>query len=121
MATPPLVFGPIPPYNNVPINAQFYQPSRFVISSIILGLTTLVTTTISNNYVIGQLVRLIIPEENGCSQLNEQTGYVLSLPSPTQLEISIDSSGVNPFISASGPVLPQILAIGDINNGLISS
>jgi len=121
MATPPLIFGPIPPYSNVPINAQFYQPSRFVISDVALGQTTLVTTTANLNYVIGQLVRLIIPQENGCSQLNEQTGYVLSIPNPNQVEISINSSQANSFISSSGQVLPQILAVGDVNSGLTSS
>ena len=121
MDSPPLIFGPIPPYSNVPINAQFYQPSRFVISNVTLGQTTIVTTTTNMNYVIGQQVRLLVPSQNGCSQLNEQTGYVLSLPAANEVEVSINSAGGNAFTAGSGQVSPQILAIGDVNSGLTSS
>jgi len=114
---PPLIFGPMPPFNNLPIESQFYQPSRFVISNVALGITTIVTTTLDMNYVIGQEIRLIIPTQNGCRQLNEQTGFVISIPSSNQVEININSLGGDPFVSATGQVLPQILAIGDVNTG----
>ena len=117
MSTPPLLNGPQALYNNVPIEPQFYEPSRFVISDITLGATTLVTTTEDNNYVIGQLCRLIIPPGYGCRQLNEVSGYVDSIPDTNQVILLIDSSGGNPFISADLRQQPQILAIGDINNG----
>lgn len=114
--------GPTPAYNNPPIKPQYFEPSRFVISNVALGQTTTVTTTDSVNYFIGQLVRLIIPNGYGCVQLNEVKGYVLSLPSSTQVQVAIDSSkNVDPFVSASLAQVPQILAIGNINTGIISS
>lgn len=113
---------PIPPYSNVPINAEFYQPSQFFISGISLGLTTTVTTTLDVNYVVGQQVRLIIPPTFGCRQLNESQGYVLSIPAPNQVILSIDSStNVDPFKSSSARTQPQILAIGDVNTGYTST
>lgn len=115
------IVGPIPPYSNLPINAQYYQPSQFFISMISLGQTTTVTTTVNHNYVIGQEVRLIIPKYFGCRQLNEQTGFVISIPALDQVVISIDSSeNVDPFQSSNFTTQPQIIAIGDINNGIIS-
>jgi len=111
---------PIPPYSNPPIQPQFYEPSRFVISSITLGATTTVTTTLDMNYVIGQLVRLIIPRAFGCIQLNEQEGYVISIPASNQVVLDIYSAGGSPYISATDPNVPQILAIGDINLGAIN-
>ena len=110
---------PIPPYQNVPIEPQYYQPSRFVIYSVTLGQETIITTSVNHNYVIGQLVRLIIPAAFGCFQLNESKGYVLSIPSSNQVLVSIDSSvNVDHFIaSSSTAVFPQILAIGDVNSG----
>lgn len=114
--------GPTPPYNNPPIQPQFFKPSMFFISDVDLGQTTIVTTTENNNYVIGQLIRLIIPKTFGCVQLNEISGYVLSIPAPDQLEIAIDSSrNVDPYTSSSSDTQAQILAIGDINTGIISS
>ena len=113
---------PIPPYQNLPIEPQDYQPSRFVISDVTLGVTTTVTTTLDNNYVVGQLVRLIIPETFGCRQLNESQGYVLSIPAADEVVVSIDSSqGVDPYVASTATTPAQILAIGDVNTGIISS
>jgi hypothetical protein len=112
---------PIPPYSNLPINAQFYQPSRFVISGITLGVTTTVTTASDNNYVVGQLVRLIIPPSFGTRQLNEQEGYVLSIPTPNQVVININSVGFDPFINSFATSKAQILPIGDIGNGVVNT
>ncbi len=113
---------PIPPYANLPINAQYYQPSRFVISAITFGSTTTVTTTANMNYVVGQLVRLLIPSQFGSWQLNEQEGYVLSIPSANQAQISINSINTDPFVNSTFKgESPQILAIGDVNSGFIST
>lgn len=116
-----VVSYPISAYQNVPIEAQFYQPSRFVISAISLGQTTTVTTTTDQNYVIGQQVRLLIPPSFGSIGLNDQTGFVISIPSITQVTLDINSVGVDAFISSSATTKAQILAIGDVNTGIIST
>lgn len=91
---------PIPPYANVPIEPQNFQPSQFIISNIMLGNPTTVTTTNNMNYVIGQLVRLLIPTPFGSFQLNEQEGYVVALPALNQIKVNINSTNnVNAFIS----------------------
>lgn len=112
---------PIPAYSNVPIQPQNYQPRRFQISSITRGLTTVVTTTLDMNYVIGQLVRLIIPPTFGIRQLNEQEAYVVEIVSTNQVRLDIDSRGMDAFINSSATTKPQILAIGNINSGYVSS
>lgn len=114
---------PIPLYANVPIHAEYYQPSQFVISAVTLGVTTTITATTDMNYVIGQEVRLLIPAPFGCTQLNGFKAYVLSLPATDQVELNINSSvNVNSFIASSSLVQSaQILAIGDINTGYSST
>lgn len=121
MSIPPLLNGPIPPYTNPPIEPQNFKPSRFVISAIALGITTLVTTSVNHNYVVSQECRLLIPNGYGCRQLNEVTGFVQSIPNPNQVVLNIDSQNANLFINASLRQLPQILAIGDINTGSINN
>lgn len=117
-----VVSYPIPPYSNVAIESDFYQPGQFFISAIVLGLTTLVTTTTDMNYVVGQEIRLIIPPEFGCRELNGQTGFVLSIPASNQVIVSIDSSrNVNEFTSSSATTQPQIIAIGDVNSGALNA
>ena len=118
---PPLMTGPIALYNNVPIEPQFYKPRAFFITALSLGETTTVTTSVDQDYVIGQLCRLIIPNGWGSRKLNEQLGYVISIPAPNQVVLNINSQEVNPFINAGFPTRPQILAVGDINNGDINT
>ena len=115
------ITGPIPAYSNPPIQPQFYEPSRFQISAITLGATTTVTTTITHNYVVGQQVRLIIPPTFGTRQLNEQTAFVISIPASNQVVLDLFTVGLDPFIASSAPTKAQILAIGDINSGIISN
>jgi hypothetical protein len=122
MAFPYPYTGPIALGNNYPINAQYYQPSQFFVANITLGATTTVTTTVNHNYVIAQQCRLIIPPSNGCIQLNESQGTVIQIPSPTQVVLSIDSSrNVDQFQTSTANTQPQILAIGDFNQGATNS
>jgi len=122
MAFPYPITGPIAPYTNVPINPQWYQPNRFVISAVTLGQTTTITATANMNFVIGQLVRLLIPPLFGCIQLNELEGYVISIPAADQVVLTIDSSrNVDAFQTSSATTLPQIIPVGDVNSGQINA
>ena len=117
-------FGPpTPDYNNPPINPQYFQPSRFVISGVLRGPTTTISTTVAHNYVIGQEVRFLIQPTFGMQQLNQQTSFVIAVPTPTTFTVNIDSRLYNPFIPSPsyGPTLPQVVAIGDENSGIIST
>ncbi len=116
-----IISGPVPAYSNVPINPEYYQPRRFVIEAIQLGFTTVVTTTQDMDYVIGQQVRLHIPPAYKSYQLNNQTGYVISIPETDQVELSINSSGYTPFLAAMDNQQPEIIGIGDINSGVINT
>ncbi len=110
---------PTPAYSNPPINPQFFQPSRFVISDISLGQMTTVTTSEDHNYVIGQLVRLLIPSIFGSYQLNETQGYILSIPSSTQVVVGIDSIQANAFISS--PYIANITNISQAASAVITA
>lgn len=115
-----------PPFNpsiNLPINAQYYQPSVFDISALALGTSTAVTTSVDHNYVVGQAVRLHIPVAYGSSAISGQQGYVTSIPSVTQVVVNIDSTLANSFIASPsyGPTPPQICAIGDVNSGPLNA
>lgn len=113
---------PIPIYQNLPIQAQFYQPSLFFISNIILGLVTTVQTTEDVNYTVGQEIRLLIPPSFGSYQLNGKTAFVIDIPSTNQVILNLDSSSnVDTYIASTNATQSaQIVAVGDINNGNIS-
>jgi hypothetical protein len=122
MAFPYPYAGPIALLNNLPIEPQYYSPNFNFISNIALGQVTTVTTTVNTEFVIGQLCRLIIPPTYGCRQLNNVTGYVLSLPTPTTIVLDINSSqNVDAFTASSVSNQPQILPVGDVNTGAINA
>jgi len=116
-----IVTSPTPPYQNPPITPQYYQPSRFVISALSIGTTTTVTTSVSNNYVIGQQCRLLIPNGYGSTQLNEMIGIVIAKPAANQVIINLNSQYANIFINAALSQQPQIVAIADVNTGAINA
>lgn len=128
----PVIGGPIAPYSNVPIAPQNYQPSQFDITALSYGVTTTVTmanstNNVAPNYVVGQEIRLNIPEKYGANQLNGKSGFVISIPSSSQVEVAINSIGTNPFIASpafqtgQSQTPAQIIAIGDIGNGKVNS
>ena len=112
---------PIPLFQNVIPAPENYKPSRFFISDISLGIRTTVTTTVDNNYYIGQLVRLLIPNGFGSYQLNEKLGFVIAIPASDQVLLDIDSTMANSFVNASLNTKAQIVAVGDNNTGNINS
>jgi len=113
----------IAPERNPPINPQYYQPRSYVISDLTRGVNTTVTTDVNHDYVIGQLVRLLIPNVYGTYQISGQTGYVIQIPAADEVVVNINSLNSDPFVTMPfyGPTPPQILAIGDVNSGYISS
>jgi len=127
----PRILGPVAPFSNLPIQPQNFQPSQFVITGITFG--TVTTFTLANgtnsvppNYVVGQQVRIVIPQAYGSYQLNQQFGYVISVPTTNSVVVGINSVGTNSFIASptftfgQSQTQPQILAIGDIANGQIN-
>lgn len=83
----------------------------------------MVTTLVDHNYVIGQVVRLLIPQVFGASALDEKQGIVIVIPSANQVVVDIDSTGIDPFIPipAFSRTPPQIVAIGDVQTGAINA
>ena len=126
--TNPILNGPQALYNNVPINPEYFQPSKFQITAITPGRSTTVTVAasfgVNCNYVVGQRVKFVIPSPYGAYQLNGQSGYVTSLPATNQFVVDIDTSlNFSSFVASPtyGPTPPQVIATGDINSGIISS
>ena len=113
---------PIPAYANVPIHPEYFEPRQFFINNIVLGYQTLIEATSDMDYVIGQEIRLIIPPSFGSRQLHGVIGYVIEIPASNQVLTDINSSqNVDTFFLSSATTRPQILPVGDINNGIISS
>ncbi len=115
---PGVISYPVPAYANVPIHSDYYQPSRFVITAITESIVTTITTSVDHNYVIGQIVRIVIPVLYGARQLNGMQGTVLSIPSTTQIVVNIDSSFFDPFIA--NPITAVITGASQASNCVLT-
>lgn len=113
-----------------------YSPGVSFISSLTLGTSTTINTTVPHNFVVGQEVAFRVPSQWGTIQLNSQNnsripsspvyGFVTSVPTTTSFVVTIDSSFFTPFNSnvtvsqVPGLSFPQVLAVGDVNTGGLS-
>lgn len=109
-------------YNLGLYNSGTYTPFLCDISAVNTGQTTTITTTLPHGFVIGNEVQFIIPDEWGIIQLDEQVGYISSIPTASSFVVDIDSSGFDQFINPSTPphvvIDPaQVVPIGDSNTG----
>lgn len=110
-----------------------YAPGVSIISGITTGTTTTITTTDAHNFVVGQEVAFRIPSAWGTTQLNSLPnttipgspiyGYVISVTDYRTVVVNINSTGYTAFnsnqsfTSVAGLSYPQIVAVGDVNNG----
>jgi len=122
----PLKFFMGSPYNRYNLglfNSGTYTPALNDIDAITQSNPALVTTIDNHNYVIGQEVQFFIPPQWGIRQLDQLTGYVLSIPALDEFTVSIDTTLFDAFVTPTPSAFividpAQVMGIGDSNFGL---
>lgn len=103
-------------YRVVNYSPLFY-PRRFTIINITQATQAVVTTSIPHNYTVGQLVRFSIPSVSGMVQLDQQTGTIVSITSPTIFVVNIDTSAYTAFtfptVAQQPSLFPQVVPVGE--------
>lgn len=100
-----------------------YLPAMRIIANITNGKPAIVTTSFSNSYISGEIVRIVMPFVHGYStwgmqQINNQTGTI-EVIDDTNFYIDIDTTVYEPFVSfTAGPQRPCVVPIGEINSML---
>jgi hypothetical protein len=120
----PFNSGPIPDYNNPPITPEYYSPNLSVLQTItpVNTFKTVIVTVFPNEFVVGQLVRFVLPPNVGMDSLNEQPAYITSIVDSQTFIVAADSTGQNPFDPSRNPrQTPFVIPVGDVNSGQINS
>ena len=120
----PFNSGPQADYRNPPITPEYYSPNFSVLESItpINTFQTQIVTVASNEFVVGQLVRFVLPSNTGSVPLNEQTAYITSITDSQTFIAAIDATAMNPFNPSRNPrQTPFVIPVGDISSGQINS
>lgn len=114
-----IVTSPFPPFQNLPIESDFYEPNFFIISAITLGLTTTVTTSVDHNFSVGQIIRFRVPNRYKTRELDEKEAIIFSIPSSTELVCNIESNSFTPFVSS--PYVSNITNISQATNPTVTA
>jgi hypothetical protein len=102
--------------------APIFYPSNRIITKVAIGATTLVTLSVDHNYVVGQVLRFIVPEAFGATQLNGLTGTITHINqtdglSTNTVRVNINSAAFTPFAfpatASLGEFTPaQVIPVG---------
>ena len=99
-----------------------YQPAMRVMSAIIPGNPSVVTTTVPHLYKTGTIVRFNIPTGFGMQQVNQAIGPIIVTGSTT-FWVAINSTKAQPLLDislwpANAVSYPNCTAIGEDNSML---
>lgn len=102
------------PYN------PYYYPRNRLITSITQATSAVVQMSVTHGFTPGQLVRILVPDAFGMSQINGQLGTVTAINTTTNtITINIDSSGYSAFAfptsatALAGVTFPQVVPVGE--------
>ena len=93
--------------------SDFY-PDHQIITNITNEQNATVTTLSNHGYIVGQIIRIVVPIDFGMTQINGLTGTIISIPALNQISVDINSSSFDQF---SIPVVitnvPQTIPVGE--------
>ena len=86
------------------IESPTYQAAMRIINALTLAGNATVTTSFDHDYLVGLIVRLLIPSEFGMIEANNLVGTILSVPGSDSFVVDINTRGFDAFVLASAAV-----------------
>ena len=116
---PQIVAGTTGSWRKINFNPIFY-PRRRSMAEVTTGTSTVVTTTVTHGYQVGQQVRFVVPAAYGMTQLNGLVGNIIAVNTSTTVNsftVDIDSSAFTAFsfpLTAAVPFSPaEVIPVGE--------
>jgi len=123
LANAPGAVGGTGVWREIPTPPLYAPRRKFVVNVVSSGVTTVVTTSVTHQYTVGEEVRMYVPSAaNGMVQIDGLQGTVLSVDlTNNTFTLDIDSSSFTAFawpLTASFPYTPaQCMAFGSVAAG----
>lgn len=96
--------------------SPIYQPAMRQITAITQTNPVVVTTSFDHDYFNGDVIRIVIPIDQGMRQLNHQYAAITVL-SPTTFSMPIDATNFEALtIPANARQAPQTVSVGVANS-----
>ncbi len=101
------------------IQEPIFQPAYRIIASISQSNPATVTTTFAHGYTDDQVIRLIVPKNNGMIEVDKQE-FIITVTADTTFTIPIDSTNFREFVVPINPpwfvnTCPQTIPAGEKN------
>ena len=99
----------------IPYNPYFYPPHRFITSITSSGTSTVVVTSVTHNYLVGQEVRFLVSAAFGMTEINNLIGTITAVNTSTTVNsftVNIDSSSFTAFafpVSSNNAFTPALV------------
>lgn len=97
--------------------SAFFLPNRQIIQSITKANPGVVTTTQDHGYDDGLFVRLVLAQNFGMQQVNNQV-YQITVLSSNSFSIGADTSNFDSFVDSSSSQDPQVIPVGEVADTL---
>lgn len=82
------------------LESPTYQPAMRIVTGITNAVTPTVTTSFDHDYLVGLIVRMLVPREFGMVQLNSLVGEIVGVPTDDTFVIDINTLAFDTFINA---------------------
>jgi len=101
-----IVLTGVSSYNPVKFQDIFYPRTR-VISAITLGTSTVIKMTVNHDFAVGDLVRVVVPDQFGTKEMNNAAVEITAITDGT-ITVDYNSTGHTAFaFPVTGSVIPQ--------------
>lgn len=111
-------------YRRIP--PKYYSPYRRWITGITQANPAVITVSVAHNYLVGDKIRVIVPNQFGMTQINGLLATITAVTAST-ITTDINSAAFTAFaypisaIAAAGVSFPHIVPVGEVATKLTSS
>jgi len=92
-------------YRQIYFDPMFYPRHRFIVN-VTTGATTLINTSVTHQYTVGQKIRFTVPTAFGMTELNGLTGTVTAVVTVDSFMVDIDSTAFTAFVFPAVAAVP---------------
>lgn len=110
-------------YRIINSDPRFYPRNRYI-TAITAASSAVITLSVTHGYTVGQVVRVVVPDAFGMTQINGQLGTITAINTTTNtITVNIDSSGYTAFAfptsatAAAGVTFAQVVPVGEAASG----
>ena len=91
--------------------SDMFQPQRYYITAITQAASAVITLSVTHNFLVNDVVRILVPSAFGMTQINEAQGQITAIDTTNNtITVNINSSGYTAFAWPATTAVPMTFA-----------